>query len=74
LGRMASETGGKYYRAETNQGIKKVFDDIDSLEKTKIEVNEYTKYEELYERWLKWSVGLLLAGLLLGQTILRRVP
>ncbi len=74
LGRIASETGGKYYRATTTDALKRVFEDIDSLEKTKIEVNQYTRYAELFPPYLQWAVWLWLAALLLGQFILRRGP
>lgn len=74
LGRIASDTGGKYYRATTTDALKKVFDDIDSLEKTKIEVNQYTRYAELFPPYLQWAVWLWLGALLLGQFILRRGP
>ncbi|MES2963705.1 MAG: VWA domain-containing protein [Bdellovibrionota bacterium] len=74
LGRFASDTGGKYYRATDGSGLKRVFEDISRLEKTKIDMNQYTKYAELFPRWLNWSVGLLIAALLLGTTIFRRVP
>lgn len=66
LGKMATETGGKYYRASTNNALKKVFDDIDRMEKTKIDVNQYTKYEELFPKWLAWAVGLFIGSIFLG--------
>ena len=74
LGKFASETGGKYYRAGDTGTLKKVFDDIDRLEKTKIDVNQYTKYAELFPPWLNWSVGLTILAIFLSQTLFRRVP
>lgn len=74
LGKFASDTGGKYYRATNTEGLNKVFNDIDRLEKTKIDVNQYTKYTELFPIWMNWAIGLLIAAVLLKQTILRRVP
>lgn len=74
LSRMATDTGGKYYRAETDDSLRKVFQDIDSLEKTKIDVNKFTNYTEKFPVFLFWGVVLYLAGLLLGRTWLRRVP
>lgn len=74
LGKMAKETGGKYYRATDNTSLKKVFSDIDRLEKSKIDVNQYTKYAELYEPWLLWGVMLLLVSWLLQITVFRKVP
>lgn len=74
LGRMASQTGGKYYRASKEDSLKGVFRDIDSLEKTKIDVNKFTNYTEKYPPYLVAGIILYLAGLLLGRTWLRRVP
>ena len=74
LGRMASETGGKYYRATDGSGLKRTFDDIDRLEKSKIDMNQYTKYAELFPRWLNWAVGLLIGSIGLATTIFRRAP
>jgi Ca-activated chloride channel homolog len=74
LGKIATETGGKYYRATTTGALKKVFSDIDKLEKTKIETNQYTRYAELFPPYLQWSVWLYLVAIALGHTILRRAP
>lgn len=74
LGKMAKETGGKYYRATDDKVLKRVFDDIDRLEKTKIDINQYTKYAELFEQYLSWGVLLFAAGQVLGMTVLRRRP
>ena len=74
LGKFASETGGKYYRATDAQGLEKVFRSIDSLEKSRIDVNEYTRYNERFPPYLKWAVILMTLALILGQTVLRRAP
>ncbi len=74
LGKMASETGGKYYRATDNESLKKVFTDIDRLERTKIDVNQYTKYAELYQPWVQWGILLLALSTLLQVTLFRRAP
>jgi Ca-activated chloride channel homolog len=74
LGKFATTTGGKYYRATDTGSLQKVFTDIDRLEKTKIDVNQYTKYAELFQPWVQWAVGLLIASVVLGQTLFRRVP
>lgn len=74
LTKMASETGGHYYRATDGNAMKRIFGDIDRLEKTKIETNTYTKYAELFMPYLQAAVGFLLAGLILAQTVFRRAP
>ncbi len=74
LKRMASETGGKYYRASQEDSLKGIFEDIDKLEKTKMDINKYTKYTELFQPLLKWSLFLYCLSWLLGVTWLRRGP
>lgn len=74
LGRFASETGGTYQRATDGNTLRRVFKDIDRLEKTKIDVSSYTKYAELFPPWLNGAVWLAMAALFLGQTLFRRVP
>lgn len=74
LNRMARDTGGKYYRAGREDALEDVFRDIDSLEKTKVDVNKYTRFDELYVRWLLVALILYVMGNVLGQTWLRRIP
>jgi Ca-activated chloride channel family protein len=72
LGRMASETGGKYYRASKEDSLGPIFKDIDQLEKTKMDVNSYTLFTELYQKYLLVGFWLYVLGLLLNATIFRR--
>jgi Ca-activated chloride channel family protein len=74
LGRMAKDTGGKYFRASKEDSLTGIFKDIDSLEKTKVDVNKYTRYTELFPPYLRAALLCYLLALLLGQTILRRTP
>lgn len=74
LQRMADQTGGKYFRASSGHALDHVFKEIDKLEKTKIDVNQYTKYAELFPPYLNAAVGLFLVAMFLGQTLFRRVP
>jgi len=59
LKHIAKETEGKYFRATNNSKLKAIYDEIDKLEKTKIEEFKYYNYTERYRFWV------LLAGLLL---------
>lgn len=74
LGKFATETGGRYYRATDAQGLEKVFQSIDTLEKSRIDVNEYTRYTELFPKFLRWALILLVLGFVLSQLGLRRAP
>ncbi len=74
LGRMASETGGKYFRASKEDSLEGVFKEIDSLEKTKVDVNKYTRYTELFPPYLRAALLCYMLALLLGKTFFRRNP
>jgi Ca-activated chloride channel family protein len=74
LERMASETGGKYFRASEEDALAGVFREIDSLEKTKIDINRFTRYTEKYFPYLWTAIILYFLSLLLGRTWLRRLP
>ncbi|XGC79933.1 VWA domain-containing protein [Bdellovibrio bacteriovorus] len=74
LSRMAKDTGGKFYRATNEGALQKVFNDIDNLEKTKIDVNKFTNYTEQFPPYLVIAIVLYLTGVLLGRSWLRRVP
>lgn len=74
LTKVATATGGRYFRANDAQGLKAIFDEIDKLEKTEIKVKTFTEYLERFE-WLLLP-GLLLIGFELGfgQLIFRGLP
>lgn len=74
LSRMAADTGGKYYRATREDSLQKVFSDIDSLEKTKIDVNKFTRYSEKFPPYLMTALILYFISLFLGRSWLRRYP
>ncbi len=74
LERMASETGGKFWRATTGKALEEAFKEIDSLEKTQIELNQYSKYTEKYLLFLEIAAALYALSLVLSRTLLRRMP
>ncbi len=74
LTQLASETGGKYYRASTTNALAGVFKDINSLEKSKIEVNQFTRYTEDFQKYVFAALWLYFGSLALGTTFLRRAP
>ncbi len=74
LSRMASETHGKYYRASQGNSLKGVFQEIDSLEKTKVEVEQYIQYTEQFESFVLWALFFLLMGYLMDKFMFYRSP
>ncbi len=71
---FAEKTGGKFWRTETTKSLDDVFKTIDNLEKTKIEVEKFNRYSELYQGSLRIGLILFILGLVLGHTFLRRSP
>ena len=48
LKEIANITGGQFFRATDNKSLLKIYEEIDALERTEIEVKEYQNYTELY--------------------------
>jgi len=71
LKQIADITGGKYYRATGNKVLSEIFDEIDSLEKTELDVRHFSHTEDCYLPWALAALGLFLLELLLRQTWLR---
>ena len=74
LKQMASITGGQYFRATDNSSLKSIYQEIDQLEKTKINVQKYDKKKEEYLPLALLVFALLLFELLLRNTLLRNIP
>lgn len=71
---IANKTGGKYYRATNNKELNRIYDDIGQLEKTKIQVKQYSKHYEAYQVFGLIALLSLLLELLLRTTVLRKIP
>ena len=68
---IASETGGRYFRATNNSKLQEIYDEIDQLEKTKIEELKYTSFDEKYRIFVFIAGGLLLLEFLMSNTLFR---
>jgi Ca-activated chloride channel family protein len=74
LRNIAEKTGGLYFRGEDVQGLEKIYDTIDQLEKTEAVVKVYDNYRDLYATALLPAFGLLGLWILLVHTRFLRVP
>ncbi len=74
LGLMASSTGGKYFRATREDSLAGVFNEINSLETTKIEDQKFVRYNEFFYQFLIWGIILFLINRILNYSFLRRGP
>ena len=71
---VAETTGGRYYRATDRQSLEAIYREIDELETTEIQVENFTSYGERFHLPLLAGLVLLLAELVLGRTWLRTLP
>jgi Ca-activated chloride channel family protein len=74
LAKVANMTGGKYFRAENTEGLRKIYEEIDKLEKTEVEVKKYQRYRELFPWFVLAGLSLLLLEIILSNTVWRRLP
>lgn len=74
LQKIADLTGGRYFRASNTDALREIYSEIDRMEKTEIEMNEYDDYDERF--MMLWLPGLMLIGLefLLRAFWLARLP
>ena len=73
LRKVADRTGGKYFNVKDPEGLKNALEDIDSLERTEIERDIYSHYNELFPWFLVAALGLIIAGSGINMMVARRV-
>lgn len=74
LNKIATITDGNYYRATSNSKLKEVYEKIDKLERTKLNVKEFSTREEEFQIFAIIAFVALLMEILLRNTILKRIP
>ena len=74
LREIAELTGGRYFRAADTGSLAEIYGEIDELETTEIEVQNFTRYGELFHYPLAAGLLLLVLEVGLGQTVLRKLP
>ena len=71
---IAQTTDGNFYRATNNKELKQIYQDIDKLEKTKMNVKHFAKQYEAYQPFIIAAFLILLMEILLRITWLRKIP
>jgi Ca-activated chloride channel family protein len=74
LSEIATITNGQYFRATDTNSLRKIFSEIDKMEKTKVEVERTAQYRDLFHYVLIPGIACLLLEILLSQTVWRRLP
>jgi Ca-activated chloride channel family protein len=74
LQEIADVTGGRYYRAIDTAELSQIYDEINSLEQSQIEMESYTRYRELAGLLLVPALLIFLVEMVLRRTVLRKLP
>ncbi|MEO6539605.1 MAG: VWA domain-containing protein [Ferruginibacter sp.] len=74
LKEIARETGGNYFRAKDNEGLTGIYDEIDKLEKSKVEITSRTRYTEKFFPFIIAALALLFLEMLLKFTVFKKFP
>src|SRR5207249_12152584 len=71
---IAAKTGGRYYRADSTDTLRHIYDEIDQFEKTEVEVKKYLRVKELFQWAIYPGCFCFLIEVLLGNTLWRKLP
>ena len=74
LNRIASETGGKYFRARDKDGLRSIYNQIDKLEKSDVEITSYKRFREQFLPFVLAALAFLLLEIVLRLTVLKKFP
>ncbi|WP_291911668.1 VWA domain-containing protein [Chitinophaga sp. CB10] len=72
--KISKETGGQYFRATNTNDLKHVYDEIDQMEKTKVEITSYKKFAEHFFPLAMIALACILLETLLRYTLFRSLP
>ena len=74
LRQVAQIADGQFFRATDTKSLEQIYSDIDKMEKSTVAVKQYQQYRDLFPLCLMSGCGLLVAQLLLSQTIWKKLP
>lgn len=74
LREIAAVTGGRYFHAQDTKGLQDVYREIDSLEKTDVQIKEYMEYNEQFRAFSLIAILLLVGEIILSATRFRKIP
>lgn len=71
---IAAKTGGRYFRATDSESLGRIFQQIDQMERSRVEARQYRAADETPAPFLLAGLGLFALALLLGSTVVVRAP
>lgn len=74
LKNIAKQTGGEYFRATDNKSLKKIYSQIDKMEKSKVEITTFHHYSEKFYPFIFAALALLFVEIILRYTLFKKFP
>ena len=74
LKEVAQIAGGQFFRATDTKSLEEIYRDIDKMEKSTVTVSKYQQYRDLFPICIMTGCGLLLAQVLLSETVWKKLP
>ena len=74
LREIAEKTGGEYFRATDKTSLESIYQQIDKMEKSKVEKFDVTHIYEEFLAFVLWAIGLLLLEFIIKYIVLKRIP
>ena len=74
LRKIAEETGGRYFRARDKEGLQNTYRQIDQMEKSKVEIQSFKRFEERFLPFILAALFFLFLEILLRFTVFKRFP
>ena len=74
LRNIASQTGGEYFRATDKKTLEAIYEQINTLEKSRVEIENRTTLHEEYLVFVLWALAALLLEFIINRVVLKRIP
>ncbi len=74
LQNIAAQTGGQYFRATDNKSLEHIYNEIDKMEKSKLEITTYHRFNEKFYPFIFGAMALLLLEIILRYTLFKKFP
>lgn len=71
---IAEQTGGRYFRARDKEGLRNTYNQIDKMEKSKVEIQSFKRYRELFLPFVLGALAFLFLEIVLRFTVFRKFP
>ena len=71
---IATQTGGEYFRATDKKSLEAIYEQINTFEKSRVEVENRTTLHEEFLVFVLWALAALLLEFIINRVVLNRIP